>query len=49
MAVLEEVGLAVAVLEGGVDVVGDPVPVGDGAGVAGINRGIFLGVKLVVI
>ena len=49
LAVFEEVGLAVAVLKGGVDIVGDAVPVGDGPGVAGINRGIFLRVKLVVI
>lgn len=49
LAVFEEVGLAVAVLEGGVDVVRNPVPVGHRPGIAGVNRRIFLGVKLVVI
>jgi hypothetical protein len=49
LAVFEEVSLAVAVLEGGVDVVRYPVPVGHRPGIAGVNRGIFLWVKLVII
>ena len=45
----EEVRVAVAVLQRRVDVVRDPLPVGDGAGVAGVHRGVLLGVELVVV
>ena len=48
MAVFKEVGLTIAVLKGGVDVVKNPIPVGDRPGIARINRGILLGVEFVV-
>ena len=49
LAVSEEIGLAVAVLKGGVNVVRNSVPVRNWPGIARVNWGIFLRVKLVVI